>query len=145
MTHTPGPFAAQRAGCGAAAISSGITGPSPCPHPPTWAGLVYFPYPRPGETRWAFTCDHHRDHLTAPRRLLDRDRAELARRRERERAVLVDHARYVPDEPLARGAAARRLLQRAERLAAAADDRSCDDQRRVEGQPGAGGRGGVDS
>jgi hypothetical protein len=47
----------------------------------THAGMIYFGYPRP--TAWlAFACAEHAGHLIAARPMLERDRAELARRRQ---------------------------------------------------------------
>lgn len=78
--------------------------------PPTWAGLVY------GHSSatlwWAFACERHVAHLYAPRCLLDRDRAELERRRAEQERALAGHS-FQRTEPLATGAAAKRLLRRA--------------------------------
>ncbi len=100
----PGPFQASHAGCGAI-VPSGDGHPLYCRHIPTWAGLRWYPYPAPGSVWLAFTCDTHVDQVEAARPLLDRDRAELQRRR--------DHPRQV--QPLATGAAGRRLVERAVR------------------------------
>lgn len=86
--------------------------PRPCQAEPVWAGLVYTPYPKPGVTSWAFTCDVHKDGLAGARSLLDRDRAELERRRRAWQAGL-DGQEWVPTRPLAVGAAARELIRRA--------------------------------
>ncbi|MDN5749655.1 MAG: hypothetical protein L0H64_14250 [Pseudonocardia sp.] len=73
------------------------------------AGLVF--YEQPPRVWWAFACPHHAEHLTAARPLLDRDRAEIARRRG---AAPLDRT-----EPLAVGRAARELIDRAQRWAGA--------------------------
>ncbi|MGD9697342.1 MAG: hypothetical protein AB7V42_16985 [Thermoleophilia bacterium] len=76
-----------------------------------WAGVVYFRYPRPA-LWWAFACDGHVECLHAPRRLLDRDRAELARRGE-QRALAMAGRAYERSAPLAVGRAAQQRLARA--------------------------------
>jgi hypothetical protein len=84
------------------------TAPSRCPAPVVAAGLVLYEQPRP-TVWWAFACPDHIEHLTAARPLLDRDRAEITRRR-------------TPGEragPLAVGREARELLDWARRWARA--------------------------
>lgn len=84
-----------------------------CLQEPLYAGLRYYPYPQPGVLHWAFACVEHRDLLSAPRELLDRDRDELARRQERARAVRALEQTYAPDPPMATGPEARAILARA--------------------------------
>ncbi len=102
MLADPGPFQASRAGCGAT-VSTDDGHPRDCWDTPAWAGLRYYPYPR-GAAYLAFVCDAHNDQVEAARQLLDRDRLEMARR---QAGGVV--------EPLATGAAARRLVERAVR------------------------------
>lgn len=73
------PFRSSAAGCGHY-VCRPYLHPVPCKQKPVWAGLVYAPYPEPGVASWAFTCDEHRPHLTAPRRLTSWDRGEIERR-----------------------------------------------------------------
>lgn len=113
-----GPFAASRVGCGGAALATISTGGSPCPARPTWVGVKWFPYPRPGELCLGFACDAHRDQLDVARPLDDEARAELERRRERDRRVLVDKQPERKDPPLAIGAEGRERLARARAWAA---------------------------
>lgn len=81
------------------------TAPSRCPAPVVAAGLVFYERPRPAV--WlAFACPEHVEHLTAARSLLDRDRAEITRRR----------TPGEPVGPLAVVRAARELLDRGPRL-----------------------------
>jgi hypothetical protein len=76
------------------------------------AGLIFFEYPRP--TAWlGFACDDHASDLIASRLLLDRDRAELGRRRHARAEAAAAGAHDVEPEPLAVGANARRLADRA--------------------------------
>ncbi|OLT12918.1 hypothetical protein BJF78_23200 [Pseudonocardia sp. CNS-139] len=64
-----------------------------------------------------FTCAHHTDEVIAARPLLDRDRAELTRRRDRATSVRAGH-RHPPVEPLRVGTAALRLVEDARAWAA---------------------------
>lgn len=105
-----GPFEASAAGCGGY-VSGVTTSPGSCHARPVWAGVVYFRYPRP-VLWWAFACDEHVECLHAPRRLLDRDRAELARRRA-QRALGLAGRPYERTVPLAVGRAAQQRLTRA--------------------------------
>jgi hypothetical protein len=105
------PFAASSPGCGARVAAGSTISGSRCGAAPTWAGLIY--YSGPGEAWLAFTCDRHRGRLIAPRRLLERDRAEIAARRERIRRTVEDKAPWVKPKPAATGAAARRLVEAA--------------------------------
>ena len=61
-----------------------------------------------------FACAQHVDQLTAARALLPRDRDVLDRRRDKRRTQLAGH-RWAGEQesPLARGAAAERLIERA--------------------------------
>lgn len=86
------------------------TAPSRCLSPVVAAGLIFYEKPR-ARVWWAFACPDHAEHLTAARPLLDRDRAEIARRRS---AAPLDRT-----EPLAVGQAARDLIERAQRWASA--------------------------
>ena len=56
-------------------------------------------YPQP-TLWWAFACDVHVEWLHAPRRLLDRDRAELDRHRDQKALALAGRP-YARTEPLA--------------------------------------------
>ncbi len=96
--------------CGAFVVGA-TTQPRSCIAAPVWAGLVYYQLPRP-TLWWAFTCDVHVAHLHAPRRLLDRDRAELARRREHRELALAGRP-YEPVNALATGYSAKQPLIRA--------------------------------
>lgn len=107
-----GPYYWARSGCGGYRMHTRLA-PTPCPLPPVWAGVIYFPSPPPGAACWTFTCDAHRDNLTGARELLERDRAELRRRRDNEQSGLKGGP-YVPTKPLATGAAAKRLMRRLE-------------------------------
>jgi hypothetical protein len=89
------PFAPSWAGCG----GYGVKGQ--CNTMPTWDGLVYFPHPR--TLYRAFACDDHRAGLEVARPLDDDGRAELDRRRERLRLVLVEKQPYEREPPLAAG------------------------------------------
>ena len=75
-------------------------------------GLVLVESRRPVELWVEYACDRHVGHLRAPRRLLDRDRAQLARRREQEQLARGGH-RYEKAAALATGADARYRLRRA--------------------------------
>ena len=60
-------------------------------------------------------ADVHADDLIAPRELLPRDRDALNRRRDKRRTQLAGHCWAGEQEgPLARGAAAERLIDRAQ-------------------------------
>jgi len=80
------------------------------------AGIVLGYEPRRRPAVWlAFTCAQHVGHLDVARALTGRDRAEIIRRREHNQARRPD-----PDSgPLATGQAARALVARARRWAAA--------------------------
>ena len=80
--------------------------------------MKWFPYPRPGELVLAFACDAHLGDLDVARPLDDRGRAELERRRERDRRVLVDKEPERKDPPLATGVEGRQRLARARAWAA---------------------------
>lgn len=110
-------FRPQEPSCGA--YRHGVwTAPSGCPRPVVAAGL-YFNRSDHRVHRWsvwwAFVCPEHAGELIAARPLLDRDRAEIARRRD-----LVTH--WTPGnhvQPLAAGRPAADLVERARRWAAA--------------------------
>lgn len=82
-----------------------------------WAGLIYYEDPRPN-LFWSFTCDQHVGHLHAARQLLDRDRAEISRRREQS-ALAMAGRRFEHTDALATGQDARRRIVRAVELHAA--------------------------
>jgi len=107
-------FHVHAASCGG--YQHGVrTGPVSCPRPVV-AGLVFNQYERRPSVWWAFTCAGHVGHLIAARPLLERDRAELARRR-----YYYDRRELDPDQrPLAVGMAARELVERARRWACCA-------------------------
>ena len=66
----------------------------------------------PVEAWLAFSCQHHRDQLIAPRELLGREGAVLADWQERERRNA--HGRGLhPPQPLAVGASGAELVKRA--------------------------------
>ena len=99
------PFEPGRGACGAY-----ISAQTLCPKPPTRVGLITF---GPPLRVWkAFTCDEHQDRLVVSRPVEERDRAELAYRLEKLRPAIT---------PLAEGAEARELLERARAWATAQD------------------------
>jgi hypothetical protein len=109
-------FHVMAAGCGGM-VFRGAQGPVHCTAEPTKAGLWFSLHSR---TAWlAFACDRHADNLIAPRRLLPRDRDALNRRRDKRRTELAGH-RWAGEQegPLARGAAAEKLVERAKSWAA---------------------------
>jgi hypothetical protein len=121
------PVEASRGGC--AFMVSGFAGtPISCERAVTHAGLVWFPGPR--RLWWAFACVEHACGLEVPRLLLERDHAELARRRGKHAAALAGRGQWVPDPPLATGAEGLRLLEQAREWASrhvtAAQEGSCD-------------------
>jgi len=81
---------------------------------PTWVGLVLFPHPRP-HLRLGFACDEHRFQLAVSRPIEPPDHVELERRRERVRSTIEDKQPWVPDEPIATGREADKLLAAARR------------------------------
>jgi hypothetical protein len=100
-----------RPGC-IVTVSGPLGKPADCHRAPTHAGLAFFEYPR-ARVWLVFACDEHCGELIAARRMLDRDRAELARRAEARRRVVEEKATVAPLEPLAVGSNARRLVERA--------------------------------
>jgi len=80
--------------------------------PPTWAGLVLFPHPRP-HLRLGFACDEHRFQLAVSRPIEPRDHVEAEA--ERVRSTIEDKQPWVPDEPIATGREADKLLAAARR------------------------------
>jgi hypothetical protein len=115
-----GVFHVMEAGCGGV-VHHDLLAPTSCQAQPTVAGLWYSAH---GRSVWlGFACDRHADELIAPRRLLPRDRDVLDRRRDRRRTELAGR-RWAGEEegPLARGAAAVRLVERAKAWAAAHSD-----------------------
>ena len=104
------------AGCGGM-VFRGMQGPTHCEAEPTMAGLWFAAH---GRTVWlGFACDRHSDHLIAARPMRPRDRDVLARRRDRHRTEL-SGTRWAGEHegPLARGAEAERLVERARAWAA---------------------------
>lgn len=96
------------------------TAPTSCSLPVVAAGLVLGGDRRRPTVWLAFSCAEHVEHLDVARPLTDRDRAEMARRRTHAEASRPD-----PDVgPLATGRAARKLLARARRWAAAHPERT---------------------
>jgi hypothetical protein len=87
-----------------------------CRAEPTHAGLIMIN----DEVFLAFACPEHRSRLIAPRQMLDRDRAELERRRNSWTWTRVGHP-PLPIEPLRTGAAAHRLVEKARAWAARAE------------------------
>jgi hypothetical protein len=79
-----------------------------CSAEPTHAGLVLIS----DQVFLAFACLEHESMLIAARRMLDRDRAELERRRHSWTWARVGHPQ-LPIEPLRTGAAAQRLVEKA--------------------------------
>lgn len=107
------PFKAKAFHCGGYRPHLTLS-PAPCSLDPIWTGLVYHRFPIPGVASVAFTCDQHRIALTAPRRLNDADRAELARRRALHESGLNGEF-WAPDPPFATGPEARALMHAAHR------------------------------
>jgi hypothetical protein len=96
------------------------TGPTRCPQPVVAAGFVVDRNPRKPSVWLAFTCAEHVGHLDVARPLTNRDRAEITRRQSH-----ADALRNDPDSgPLAVGQAARELVARARRWAAAHPERT---------------------
>jgi hypothetical protein len=90
-----------------------FTAPTRCQATVVAAGVVFYERPRPS-VWWAFACAAHVDELTAARALLDRDRAEIARRQRHPRG---DGPGGEAVQPLARGRQARELIARVRRWA----------------------------
>lgn len=116
-------FRPQDPSCGA--YRYGVwTAPSPCPYPVAAAGLYFNRAdhrPYRWSVWWAFACPEHAHELVAARPLLDRDRAEIARRRD-----LREHWTPGRDvEPLAVGRHAAELVERAHRWATAHPEQTC--------------------
>jgi hypothetical protein len=111
------PFRATAAGCGGFVFPD-QQGPTHCGAEPVLAGLWFAQH---GRTVWlAFACAEHAGELIAPRPLLPRDRDVLARRRDTWHTELAGRRWDGEVEgPLARGAGAKRLIQRATAWAAA--------------------------
>jgi hypothetical protein len=103
-------FHVMAAGCGGMVYRGG-QGPVHCGAEPTTAGLWFS---RQGRTAWlAFACDTHRGDVIAARALLPRDRDVLKKRRDKRRAQLAGHRLAGAGGPLACGAAAEHLIERA--------------------------------
>ena len=110
------PFRVLNAGCGGY-VHHDLRAPAGCSAPPTVAGLRFSERDR---TAWlGFACDAHAAELIAPRPLLPRDRDVLERRRAQKETEL-DGRRWagLREGPLARGAAAERLVEQAREWAA---------------------------
>jgi hypothetical protein len=97
--------------CGAYSTEGFAGAPRRCSAPVTHVGLRLGGQPL--EAWLAFACQQHRDQLTTPRELLDRDRDVLDDWAEREQRALAGQGWDRP-QPLAVGAAARELIRRAE-------------------------------
>jgi hypothetical protein len=93
-------------------VFRGMQGPTHCEAEPSMAGLWFAAH---GRTVWlGFACEQHADHLIAARPMLPRDRDVLLRRCDQRRTELAGKRWAVEREgPLARGAAAERLVQQA--------------------------------
>lgn len=110
-------FHVMGAGCGGI-VHRGMQGPTHCFREPIVAGLWFAAH---GSTAWlGFACEQHAQQLIAARALLPRDRDVLHRRRDRHRTEIAGK-RWAGEQegPLARGAAAERLVERAKAWAAA--------------------------
>ena len=90
-----------------------VTAPTRCQARVVAAGVVFFERSTPSGW-WTFACAEHVGELVAPRALLDRDRAELARRRRRH-GEPGDDPGDEPTTPLATGRQARELIARVRR------------------------------
>jgi hypothetical protein len=90
-----------------------------CKAEPTHAGLIMID----DEVYLAYACPEHKSRLIAPRRMFDRDRAELERRRHSWMWARAGHP-PLPIEPLRSGAAAHRLVEKARAWAAEHTERS---------------------
>lgn len=109
------PFRLGAGGCGAY-VSAGAGGsPRRCAARVTRCGLVLREraHGRPAEAWLAFTCDEHVGQLVAPRELLVRDREVLDAWHAEERRTYSAERPWRPPQPLARGADALRLVERA--------------------------------
>lgn len=106
-------------GCGAI-LSSGPQGkPSQCWAPATRCGLIFHQMKgKPAEAWLAFACEQHAGKLIAARELLERDRAVLEHWRTEERREYSAQRPWRRPQPLARGAGALQLVERARRWAA---------------------------
>lgn len=124
-------FYVHAAGCGG--YRHGMwTAPELCGRPVVAAGLVFYRYPHP-QVWLGFACAEHVGQLEVARPITDRDRAVLsgreARRPDPRPDPRPDHGHDHPDRardetPLATGRAARELLERARRWAAAHPDQT---------------------
>jgi hypothetical protein len=107
-------FQVMAAGCGGY-IHNTLSAPSHCSVEPTVVGLLIFRRPDGRRAVWlGFACNQHADQLLAARPLLPRDYDVLARRRDKLRTELAGR-RWAGEQegPLARGAEADRLVERA--------------------------------
>jgi hypothetical protein len=104
-------FHVMASGCGGI-VERDLLGPTRCLEEPTVAGLWFARHSR---TVWlGFACDRHAGDLIAPRPLLPRDLDALRRRRDQHRTEMAGQ-RWAGEQegPVARGAAAERLVERA--------------------------------
>lgn len=109
-------FHVMASGCGGI-VERDLLSPTRCSAEPTVAGLWFARHSR---TAWlGFACRRHAGDLIAPRPLLPRDRDTLRRRRDQHRTEMAGR-RWAGEQegPLARGAAAERLVERARAWAA---------------------------
>jgi hypothetical protein len=105
-------------GCGAMVPTGPHGRPNSCRLPVTRCGLVLRERPagRPAEAWLVFACEAHAGDLIAARELLDRDRVVLGQWRAETARAEAGHPWQRP-EPLARGADAVQLVERAQRWA----------------------------
>jgi hypothetical protein len=89
-----------------------------CGAEPTHAGLILIN----DQVFLAFACLEHKSRLIGARRMLDRDRAELERRRHSWMWARVGHP-PLPIDALRSGAAAHRLVEKARAWADRAEER----------------------
>ena len=126
------PWCLGRASCGAMTFTGVMGKPQDCRGRVTHAGLVLVRDGGPPQWRcWlSFSCGAHVGNLTAPRPLLPRD-AVVRQRWAEEDARAMAGKRRRPPEPLAVGAEAKELHERAMRWAAAqqGDEPPADGQR----------------
>jgi hypothetical protein len=114
MTDDRIPWRVGVSHCGAYTTTGTSGAPQPCTAAVRYAGVVLRREPL---AAWlAFSCQAHRGELIAARRLLPRDRAVLADWQKREQGALAGEG-WHPPRPLAVGAAAHELVQRAEAAA----------------------------
>jgi hypothetical protein len=108
-------------GCGVVVPSGPQGQPRQCSTPATRCGLILHRMKgKPAETWLAFACEQHASGLTAARDLLDRDRAVLEQWRSEQQREYSAQQPWRRPQPLARGADALQLVERARRWVEAA-------------------------